>query len=572
MLWGRYCVTKPKPFETRKLTVVAQDPSVRKSGRILKTRLTIPAESMTPGPGGARVRVIDYDTRSGTYYRPRRNRLLEDLYEDISDDEILSNPDFHAQNVYAIVSSTLARFEAALGRHVSWAFKDSAHQVKIAPHAFQDANAFYSRDDEALAFGYFRGRKAPWVFTCLSFDIVAHEATHAVLDGIRPGFDRPSSPDQAAFHEAFADIIALLSVLQNPEIVDFALGPDAKGSKGMLKKSQLDFEHLDDALLFNLAEQMGRELDPFRNQALRKSIDLPYGNHFDKEEFLEPHRRGEILVAAILNAFLSVWVQRLQPVIGVQSKLANRARVVEEGCKAASHLQKIAIRALDYLPPTEVTFGDFLSALITADVDVCHDDSVYNYRDRLLDAFADYHIVPSSSTAEQKGKWKNPDGAITYGFSHFESMQSNAEAVYRFFVENRKTFKANDQAFTRVLSVRPVVRTGPDGFVLRETVAEVMHTLRVRASELTRLKIKKPVNMPNAQIVELYGGNTLVFNDYGNLKYNIGTGVTSRRQSDRLNFLWGDGEFASRSRASKTFADLHRRIAMRQRVPAEEGW
>ncbi len=565
-------MTNPKPFETRKLTVVAQDPSIRKGGRILTTRLTVPAESITPGPSGTRVRVIDYDTRSGTLYKPRRSHLLDDLYEDISDDDILGKPDFHAQNVYAIVSSTLARFEAALGRHVSWAFKDNAHQVKVAPHAFQDANAFYSRDDEALAFGYFRGKKTPWVFTCLSFDIVAHEATHAILDGIRPSFDRPSSPDQAAFHEAFADIIALLSVLQNAEIVDFALGPDAAGSKGMLTKSQLEFDHLDDALFFRLAEQMGKELDPFRNQALRNSIDLPYGNYFDDDEFREPHRRGEILVAAILNSFLSVWVQRLQPVIGIQSKLANRGRVVEEGCKAASHLQKIAIRALDYLPPTEVTFGDFLSALITADSDVCHDDSVYNYRDRLLKGFADYFIVPSSSTAEQTGKWQKPDGAITYGFSHFESMQSNAEAVHRFFVENGKTFNANDQAFTRVTSVRPVVRTGPDGFVLRETVAEVMHTLRVRASELARLKIRKPVNMPNSQPVALYGGNTLVFDDYGSLKYNIGTGVTSRRQSDRLEFLWEDGEFSSRARASNTFADLHRRTSLRQRVPATEAW
>lgn len=205
--------------------------------------------------------------------------------------------------------------------------------------------------------------------------------------------------------------MALLSVLQNPEIVDYALGPDAREHKGMLKKSELEF----------------KQLDPFRNRALRNSIDLPYGNYLNEEEFQEPHRRGEILVAAVLNAFLAVWMQRLEPIIGVQSKLVNRGRVVEEGCKAASHLQKISIHALDYLPPTEVTFGDFLSAVITADSDGCHDDSIYNYRDWLLEAFADYHITPSSNTAEQEGKWHPPDGAINYGFSHFESMQSNVE-------------------------------------------------------------------------------------------------------------------------------------------------
>lgn len=564
-------MNRPKPFETRKLTVVAQDPSIKKGGRILTTQLTVPAETLAPGPAGARVRVIDYDTRSGTFYKPRTTRLHEDLYENISNDEILNDPGFHAQNVYAIVASVLARFEAALGRHVSWGFADNAHQIKIAPHAFQDANAFYSREDEALAFGYFRGSNK-WVFTCLSFDVVAHEATHAVLDGIRPAFDRPSSPDQAAFHEAYADIIALLSVLQNPEIVDFALGPDAKKHKGMLNKRDLEFSALDDAIFFRLAEQMGQELDPFRSQALRQSIDLPYGNHLDKEEFQQPHRRGEILVAAVLNAFLAVWMQRLEPIIGVQSQLANRGRVVEEGCKAAAHLQKITIRALDYLPPTEVTFGDFVSALITADSDICHDDSTYNYRDWLLEAFDDYYIKPSSSTPEQRGKWQPPDGEITYGFSHFDAMQTNPEAIIRFFVENKKPFKANDQAFSRVLSVRPVTRAGPDGFVLRETVAEVMHTLYLKASELSRLDIRKPNNMPNSQVVPLYGGNTLVFDEYGKLKYNVGTGVASRRQTQRLEYLWEVGEFAPGVRAKRAFANLHRRVAMRQSVPVTEAW
>lgn len=564
-------MTSARPFETRKLTVVAQDPSIRKSGKVLTTRLTIPAETLAPGPHGARIHVIDYDTRSGTYYKPRTDRLQEDIYEDISNEEILSNPDFHAQNVYAIVASILAKFESALGRHVSWGFSGNAHQIKIAPHAFRDANAFYSRDDEALAFGYFRGNNK-WVFTCLSFDIVAHEATHAILDGLRPAFDRPSSPDQAAFHEAYADIIALLSVLQNPEIVNFAFGADPRERRGMLSKNDLEFSRLDDAIFFGLAEQMGKELDPFRKQALRTSIDLPRGNHLDKPAFQEPHRRGEILVAAVLNAYLAVWMQRLDPIIGEQSKLVNRGKVVEEGCKAASHLQKIAIRALDYLPPTDVTFGDFLSALITADSELCHDDSTYFYRGWLLNAFAEYAIKPSSSTAEQEGKWNSPEGDIQYGFSHFESMQTNAEAVYRFFMENRKAFKANEQAFTRVLSVRPVVRAGPDGFVLRETVSELMHTLRVRASELARLGIEKPADMSNSQVVTLYGGNTLVFDEYGTLKFNIGTGVTSSRQTSRLNHLWVSGRFAPGVRASRTFADLHRRIGMRQPVPVSESW
>ena len=50
------------------------------------------------------------------------------------------------------------------------------------------------------------------VFTSLSHDIVAHEMTHALLDGVHPRFDKPINPDVVAFHEAFADIVALLTL------------------------------------------------------------------------------------------------------------------------------------------------------------------------------------------------------------------------------------------------------------------------------------------------------------------------------------------------------------------------
>src|SRR5918993_1424458 len=55
---------------------------------------------------------------------------------------LLEDPRFHAQNVYAIIMRTLARFEFALGRRVGWSFL--GHQLQVAPHAFADANAFYS--------------------------------------------------------------------------------------------------------------------------------------------------------------------------------------------------------------------------------------------------------------------------------------------------------------------------------------------------------------------------------------------------------------------------------------------
>jgi len=47
------------------------------------------------------------------------------------------------------------------------------------------------------------------VFTCLSHEIVAHETAHALLDGMARGLVAPTNRDMLAFHEAFADVIAL---------------------------------------------------------------------------------------------------------------------------------------------------------------------------------------------------------------------------------------------------------------------------------------------------------------------------------------------------------------------------
>src|SRR5258708_23982079 len=47
------------------------------------------------------------------------------------------------------------------------------------------------------------------VYPCLSHDIIAHETTHALVDSQRDYFMEPTGPDAPAFHEAFADIVAL---------------------------------------------------------------------------------------------------------------------------------------------------------------------------------------------------------------------------------------------------------------------------------------------------------------------------------------------------------------------------
>jgi hypothetical protein len=190
---------------TRELTVFAQDPSVRDArGRIIRATVTVPAEDLDRGPRGYRVHCIDFDATTNTYYRTGISNE-KDLFKDKTDRELLEDPNFHCQNVYALVMHTLARFEYALGRRVSWGFY--GHQLKVSPHAFREANAFYSEKDHSLMFGYVPNGRST-VYTCLSHDVVVHETTHALIDGLRTRYTDPSSADQAAIHEGFDSAVS----------------------------------------------------------------------------------------------------------------------------------------------------------------------------------------------------------------------------------------------------------------------------------------------------------------------------------------------------------------------------
>ena len=559
---------------TRKLTVLALDPSVRTDGRILRTQLEIPNEVLEAGPCGYRVSIVDYDSSTDTFHAAKQtfHRARDayssprDPFEKSSDSALLASPEFHACMTYGIVMKTLARFEHALGRRLSWSF--GSHQIQVSPRAFADANAFYSDTAQGLLFGYFPSNDGKrTLYTCLSHEIVAHETTHALLDGLRERYTDPSSPQQAGFHEGFADIVALLSVFSAASIVGkvIDLGVPRAGGE-FIQRANVSVQALKESGLFGLAQEMGAELAGVHGHALRRSVALPPGaNYLRSGEWDEPHACGEVLVAAVLNAYLAIWVDRLKA-LGDESRL-DRKRAAQEGAELADHLLSACIRAIDYCPPTDIEFGDFASALLTVDSELNPADARYGLRRHLLESFRNYGIQPTSrgKPERQAGSWDPPPPAATFVYdrTHFENMKSDPDELFRFLWENKEHFKLHNEAHTRVLSVRPCIRVGRDGFMLRETVAEYHQTLKLYARELSQLRIRKPQGMPPDLEVTLYGGNTVIFDEYGHVKYNIGKSIMDKaRQSERLAYLWSHGGIGPGSGKDRAFSRLHVRRNM----------
>ncbi|MGA9767406.1 MAG: S8 family serine peptidase [Blastocatellia bacterium] len=412
------CDTQPAvgnpPY--RRVRVYAVDPSL--SARLEtagsnEVSLKIRWETLEKGPVGEYLAVKDVDAAKIPYDPV-----------DLDDPRLLAqdgwapsegNPQFHQQMVYAVAMKTIEHFERALGRPVLWrprpnpknANDDSrfVRQLAVRPHALRQANAFYSPQDVALLFGYFEAAAddpsdhmpGSRVYACLSHDIIAHETTHAILDGMHRRFNEPSNPDVLALHEGFADIVALMQHFTIQEVLEQEIS-----------RTRGDIEA--ESMLGSLAVQFGYATGG--RGALRNAIGRIEGGVWkrfvpdpsDLKKRLTPHARGAILVAAVFDAFIAIYKARIADLLriytGGTGVLPNGAihpdlvrRLADEAAKSAGHVLNMCIRALDYLPPVDVTFFEYLRALITADFDLVSDDR-HNYRVAFVEAFRRRGIYP----------------------------------------------------------------------------------------------------------------------------------------------------------------------------------
>lgn len=526
---------QPLP-QTVKLTVIAQDPLARRPDeRILTDQVDIPAEHLDAGPRGARLYVVDYDPAAAKLEPPAVLRPGSgDAFagEEVGNETLTQDAVFRAQNVYAIVARTLAFFEGTLGRRIGWGF--GGHQLYLVPRAFADANAQYNPDAGALEFGYVpMGEGEPDMQAALSHDIIAHETTHAVLDGLRPRFKVPGLPDQDAFHEALGDIVAMLSIFSLEKVVQAVLGE--ADESGRIGEERLSEEALKKTALLGVAEEFGFGLTGQRGSALRRSIDLDPQLDWRKDpDFEEPHRLGEVLVAATMRTFLRMWTERIEDLL-IDGR-ADRGRVAEDGAKVATHLLTMMIRGIDYMPPLELEFEDVLDAVLTAD-EVMAPDDAHRYRDALLEEFGAYQIKPPPHSTVIGGA----DGAEPrYERMNYALLRADPDEVCRFLWENAEVFEIDRTYRLHVEAVRPAVRVGPDGLVVAEVVADYVQSVEMTAAELRgqTVDFELPPQVKPQDSLKIWGGGAVVFDQFGRAKFHQTKPIWDwGRQERRLKYL-----------------------------------
>jgi hypothetical protein len=581
-------VRPPPAF--RRLRAYAFDPSLSldlDTAVLNETVLKISwEEELGPGPVGEYLEVVDTDPASNAFYAP----------VDLNDPHLLGqdglppsegNPQFHQQMVYAVAMMTIRNFEQALGRLalLSPRFVQGEdgkieavfiRRLRCYPHALREANAFYSPEKKALLFGYFPashsdpGRNLPGgaVFTCLSHDIIAHETTHALLDGLHRRFIEASNPDALAFHEAFADIVALFQHFTFPESVRHQIAR----TQGDLAKQNL---------LGELAQQFGQAIG--NRGALRSAINQvdPLTGQPDPRKYeatQEPHERGAILVAAVFDAFLAIYKVRIADLLRIATggsgvlpqgdlhpDLVNRLAI--EATKSATHVLRMCIRALDYCPPVDVTFGEYLRALITADEGLVPDDGK-GYRIAVIEAFRRRGIYPPDvrSLSIDSLRWQKPTVALPIdkmGQLRL-GLTSDREEIWKRNERNRylvwewlkgkkagitgeaawqmglalgedapRTIERSEQdglPKVEVHSVRPARRVGPDGQKINDLVIEITQSRKSYLTAEEQMAADRDPNPPEKHFTFRGGCTLLIDMDTKKIRYCIAKNILSEKR------------------------------------------
>ena len=547
---------------TRPLQIYTLDPSAPRDHGAVAT-VHVPYEPLKDGPTGALVAVVSHD----------RDRQHDADPIDLEDPRILiqngrkpSPVDlgFHQQMVYAVSMLTYAAFRQALGRDIAWGFGDPEKQttqspLRILPYGMKNKNAWYDRQRGELCFGYYRatktvaGRNLPngQVYTSLSHDIIVHEMTHALLDGLRSRFDRPTGPDVWAFHEGFADLIAIFQRFSYEQLVQAAV-----------RQAYQQWESGEVPLLTTIARQFGQttreSADPrirdFNMDTVRRA---PKHYH---EVGQEPHVLGSVLVAAVLNASVTVFQHKVQRFIRLATSgtgILPRGELppdlhdllTDNARKMASQFLNICVRAIDYCPPVDLNFGDFLRAVITADYDLVPDDP-WGYREAWIDAFRKRSIYPDNVTtlAEDALRWQPPQidipaiPELSFANLSFEGepgrpatkteLYRQAHVLGKVVADPRwieefgcalpddERLRGDTVDLPCIESIRTCQRTGPDGQVVYDLVAEVLQRRRVQKGG-------------KARAFDFYGGATVILDPSGRIRYVIRKRITSATRVER---------------------------------------
>ena len=339
----------PHPAGAR-VFIFKQDPSV---AEIAVRKAFLPARVFA-GPRDARVRVMGLPA------------VTPNVFGDLIVDPSAQPEAFDAVHTFAVVRMTLTMIERALGATLPWQWNRGGNTDALAvhPRAGVTQNAFYSRNEKALKFFFFDTGSPPRrVFTCRSFDIVAHETGHAVLDALKPGWLLAGNPPQTGgLHESFGDLVAIF----------LALG-QLDQCEALIAQTKADLHARN--FLADLAEEFGMALG--RPNSLRNADN----NLKLSEVGTQVHAISQVFTGGVFDVLADVFAFERKPV-------ARDDAAVLLAC--SEYMASLVIRAIRQAPDTRATYAHVVQRMLAL---VASDGKPPAYRKAIVDAFVAREVI-----------------------------------------------------------------------------------------------------------------------------------------------------------------------------------
>jgi hypothetical protein len=264
----------------------------------------------------------------------------------------------------------------------------------------------------------------------------------------------------------------------------------------------------------------------------------------------------------------------------LQPDLVNR--IATEAQKASMQILTMCIRAFDYLPPVDITYGDYLRALVTADFELMPED-VTSVRQSVIEAFRKRGIYPHgvTSLAEESLLWEERQDLSSFPQVSLDELvrtaqglkrstdarnregdvdtsevrEETADALHAWAVTNAHEIGLDPAREIAVAGFHQAFRVGSDGRLNVELVAQFTQIDDADAAQFGGLPFR--------------GGATVVAAADGRVRYVIPKRMTDTRRARQRDFVafcdardpalpWASAEYlATRMTARMRFRDLH---------------
>jgi hypothetical protein len=203
------------------------------------------------------------------------------------------------------------------------------------------------------------------VFTCRSFDIVAHETAHAVLDGLKPQWLQADSPPQTGgLHEAFGDLTAIFLALSQLDQCEAVIAQT---------KARLH----DKTFLADIAEQFGLALGT-PNGLRNADNDLTLS-----EAGNQVHAISQVFTGAIYDILADLFAYERNPALEDDAAVLHRV---------ATYLSGLVLRALMAAPDHAAAFADVVNEMLRLAAD---DGKPVDYANFIRNRFTLREVVES---------------------------------------------------------------------------------------------------------------------------------------------------------------------------------